>query len=392
MNAPDMRLKTSPEDFVVREAVDLRIRQKPAPYRVYLLEKKGWNTADALSAIARARRIPLSRIQYGGKKDRHGHTFQYVTIEHPADHSIATPSYRLKAIGYSTEPMGPGRILANHFEVTVRELRPEAAERLVAGAARIAADGFPNYFDDQRFGSFDPERGFIAEHMLQGRWETALAIALTHVYPGEKQEAKARKRRLRELWGDWEACRELAKTAFEQRCFAHLAAHPGRFREALATARREELEMWLSAYQSFLWNEVLARLVEIGALSSPSGTDVHEVSGRVSRYRFGPPTPALRQMIIPLPGRGMRFPSPEPGLILEEVLRERRLRPGQLEADLLPGQFLRSSPREAWVTPRSLRTEGPLPDDRYPGHLRLVLRFSLPRGTYATMLFKAAAQ
>lgn len=391
MNAPDMRLKTTPEDFVVREAVDLRIRQKPAPYRVYLLEKKGWNTADAVAAIARARRIPLSRIQYGGKKDRHGHTFQYVTIEHPADHSLATPSYRLKAIGYSTEPMGPGRILANHFEVTVRELSPEAAERLRAGAARIAADGFPNYFDDQRFGSYDPERGFIAEHMLQGRWETALAIALTHIYPGEKSEAKARKRRVRESWGDWEACRALAKTAFEQRCFALLAERPDRFREALATARREELEMWLSAYQSFLWNEVLARLVADAARAASPDSAVREAAGRASRYLFAPPTPALRQMVIPLPGRGMRFPAPEAGLVLEEVLRERRLRPGQLEAELLPGYFLRSSPREAWVTPRSLHAEGPLPDERYPGHLRLVMRFTLPRGAYATMLFRAAA-
>ena len=79
----DVRLKTTPEDFVVREAVDLHIRPKPARYRVYLLEKKGWNTADAISAIARERRLPLSRIRYGGKKDRHGHTWQYVTIDDP---------------------------------------------------------------------------------------------------------------------------------------------------------------------------------------------------------------------------------------------------------------------------------------------------------------------
>lgn len=383
-----MRLKATPEDFVVREAVDLRIRQKPARYRVYLLEKKGWNTADVVSAIARARGIPQSLICYGGKKDRHGHTFQYITIEHPADHSLATPAYRLKAVGYATEPMGPARILANHFEVTVRELNPEAAERLVTGAARVAAEGFPNYFDDQRFGSYDPERGFIVEHMLQGRWEAALAIALTHVYPGEKKAAKARKRQLREAWGDWPACRALARTAFEQRCFDLLSRHPDRFREALATARREEVEMWLSAYQSFLWNDVLARLV---ARSAAGQAETALVAGTANVYRFGPPSPSLREMVIPLPGKGMRFPAPEAGLVLEEVLRERRLRPAQLQSELLPGYMMKGSPREAWVTPRALHTEGPLPDDRYPGHLRLLLRFTLPRGAYATMLLKAAA-
>ncbi|WP_273378270.1 tRNA pseudouridine(13) synthase TruD [Symbiobacterium thermophilum] len=383
-----MRLKTTPEDFVVREAVDLHIRQKPARYRVYLLEKKGWNTADAVAAIARARRLPPGRIQYGGKKDRHAHTFQYVTIDHPADHSLSTPHYRLKAVGYATEPMAPGRVLANHFEVTVRELRPEEAARLVDGVRRVAAAGFPNYFDDQRFGSFDPRRGFIAEQMAQGRWEQALQIALTHVYPGEKSRAKARKRRLLEAWGDWATCLDLAETAFERRCFALLAEQPGGFRAALATARREEQEMWLSAWQAFLWNEVLRRLV---AAAAGGDEPPAEAAGVAGPYRFARPTPELQQMVIPLPGRGMRFSDPRAGLILEDVLRERRLRPAQLEAELLPGLWLRSSPREAWVMPRSVRVDPPQPDERYPGFERVSLRFTLPRGAYATMLIKAAA-
>jgi len=377
-----MRLKTTPDDFVVREAVDLRIRRKPAPYRVYMLEKQGWNTADAISAIARAKGLSPSRIRYGGKKDRYGHTFQYVTIEHPADLSLATPGYQLRAMGYSTEPMAPAKILANHFEVTVRELEPEQAKRMRVGADRVKVDGFPNYFDDQRFGSYDPERGLIAEQMLRGRWEEALAIALTAAYPGEKREAKERKQALRAAWGSWAECRALAKTAFEQRTFTLLQEHPDQFRQALATARREELEMWVSAYQSFLWNEVLRRLIG----ENPATVDI---PGAAGPYRFGPAAPALRAMRIPLPGRGMRFPDPDVGLLLEEILRERRLRPGQLEGELLPGLPMKASPREAWVTLSSLQTEGPQPDERYGGHQKLTLRFTLPKGTYATMLIKA---
>ncbi|MFS8639839.1 MAG: tRNA pseudouridine(13) synthase TruD [Symbiobacteriaceae bacterium] len=382
-----MRLKTTPEDFVVREAVDLHIRQEPARYRVYLLEKKGWNTADALAAIARARGLPPGRIQYGGKKDRHAHTFQYVTIDDRADHSLETPHYRLRAVGYSTQPMAPGRVLANHFALTVRELTRDEAERLVRGVRRVAVQGFPNYFDDQRFGSYAPGRGFIAEEMARGRWEQALQIALTHVYPGEKRKAKVRKRRLLEAWGDWAACLDLAETAFERRCFALLKEHPGSFRAALATARREEQEMWVSAWQAFLWNEVLRRLI---AEAAREGEKPAEVPGVAGPYRFARPTPELRQMVIPLPGRGMRFPHPRASRILEGVLRERRLRPAQLEAELLPGLFLKSSPREAWVVPRSVQVNPPEPDERYPGFQRVSLRFTLPRGAYATMLIKAA--
>ncbi|MFZ5824084.1 MAG: tRNA pseudouridine(13) synthase TruD [Bacillota bacterium] len=374
-----MRLKSTPEDFVVREATDLRIRKQPGPYRVYMLEKTGWNTADALSAIARAKRVPLARFAYGGKKDRYGHTFQYVTVQHHADLSLTTPAYSFKAIGYANEPMASGRILANRFELVLREVRPEEAERVTAAIARVREDGFPNFFDDQRFGSYDPERGLIAEKMLLGRWEEALAIALTFAYANEKREAKERKEALRERWGDWAACREVAKTAFEQRSFDLLLQKPGAFREALATARREELEMWVSAYQSFLWNETLRRLMGDGP----------ELPGVAGPYRFARPDDRLRAMIIPLPGRKMRFPDPEAGLALEEILRERRLRPAQLEQEILPGLALKASPREAWITPQSFWTEGPTPDERYAGHLKYEVRFTLPKGCYATMMIKA---
>jgi len=374
-----MRLKTTPDDFIVREATDLRIRKQPAPYRVYMLEKTGWNTADALSAIAREKRVALSKFAYGGKKDRYGHTFQYVTVQWNADLSLTTPAYSFKWIGYSTEPMSSARILANRFELVLREIGPGEAPKLTAAIERIKVEGFPNYFDDQRFGSYDPERGFSVEKMLQGKWEEALAIALTYSYPTEKREAKERKALLRERWGDWAACREVAKTAFESRCFELLLQKPGAFKEALATARREELEMWVSAYQSHLWNETLRRLI----VSGPS------LPGEAGPYIFGQPSTRLQEMKIPLPGRGMRFPDPEAGLVLEEILRERRLRPAVLEQEILPGLSMKGSPREAWILPQSFWSEGLQPDERYPGYQKLELRFTLPKGCFATMMIKA---
>ncbi len=373
-----MRLKSTPEDFIVREATDLRIRKQPAPYRVYMLEKTGWNTADALSAIAREKKVPLNKFAYGGKKDRYGHTYQYVTVQWPKDLSLTTPAYSLKMLGFSPDPMSSARIIANRFELVLREITADEATRLMTGIERVKAEGFPNYFDDQRFGSYDPERGFSVEKMLQGKWEEALAIALTYSYPTEKREAKERKGLLRERWGDWAACREVAKTSFEIRCFDLLLQKPGSFKEALVTARREELEMWVSAYQSHLWNETLRRLI----VSGPS------VPGEAGPYIFGKPSTRLQEMKIPLPGRGMRFPDPEAGLVLEEILRERRLRPAALEQEILPGLGMKASPREAWIIPQSFWSEGLQPDERYPGHSKLEVRFTLPKGCYATMMVK----
>jgi tRNA pseudouridine13 synthase len=380
-----MRLKATPADFVVREATSLRIRKEPAPYRVYMLEKQDWNTTDALARIAKDRRISYDRIGYGGKKDRHAHTFQYVTVhQHPQDLSLTSKGYSLQMLGYSMEPMEPSKIVSNHFEVTVRELRPEEAGRLAAAVGRVKETGMPNYFDDQRFGNYDKERGFIAERMLQGKWEEALNMALTSIHPEEHKDAKQRKRELRQRWGDWAACRALAQTAFEQRSFdLLLAGGPGPFKAALATANRETALLWVSTYQSFLWNETLRRLLAEKGWSGAS------VPGAAGDYVFPTEAGRLGDLVIPLPGRGMRFPSPETGLIMEEILQERRLRPASLDGEVLPGLGFKASPREALVRPAGLWVDPPEPDELYPGFQKLLLRFSLPRGSYATMLVKA---
>lgn len=385
-----MRLKATPDDFQVHEATDLRIRQRPGPYRVYLLEKVGWNTVDALGRIARAWGVPLSRFAYGGKKDRHARTSQYVTVADPRDLSLRAPGYTFRFLGYSDEPMGPDRILYNRFTLTIRELTPAEAERLQDGLRRVREQGFINYFDDQRFGSLDRERGFIAERLLQGRWEEALAIALTAVHPEESREAKARKRALRERWGQWAECLALSRTRFEREAFGILAAG-GPFRAALARAPAEDRAMWAAAYQAFLWNQWVARL--LGSRGWVGGW----APGRAGPYLFpGDLPPAgqaeLARWVLPLPGRGMRVSDPGFREALLDLLAERGLALRDFQGPPpVPGVDLRAVPRPVRVLPEGMAVGEPEPDDRYPGKLKLTVSFQLSRAAYATMLIKAAA-
>ncbi|MFO7173265.1 MAG: tRNA pseudouridine(13) synthase TruD [Bacillota bacterium] len=422
-----MRLKATPDDFQVHEATDLRIRQRPGPYRVYLLEKVGWNTVDALGRIARARGVPLARFAYGGKKDRHARTSQYVTVADPRDLSLAAPGYTFRFLGYSDEPMGPDRILYNRFTLTIRELTPGEAERLQAGLRRVQEQGFINYFDDQRFGSLDRERGFIAERLLQGRWEEALAIALTAVHPEESREAKARKRALRERWGQWAECLALSRTRFEREAFGMLAgaaegaapkrpevppqvreraagrpaAGPGAaalasrrcgpFQAALARAPAEDRAMWAAAYQAFLWNQWVARLLR------SRGWVAAWAPGRAGPYLFPGDLPPVAQAelarwVLPLPGRGMRVGDPGLREALLDLLAERGLALRDLQGPPpVPGVDLRAVTRPVRIRPEGMAVGEPEPDDRYPGKLKLTVSFQLPRAAYATMLIKAAA-
>ena len=75
-----MKIKVRPEDFVVREQVDIVAGSSddigPAScwYMIYLLKKRAWNTLDALRLIAKENRIPMAQIGYCGRKDRYAVT------------------------------------------------------------------------------------------------------------------------------------------------------------------------------------------------------------------------------------------------------------------------------------------------------------------------------
>src|SRR2546421_9943333 len=85
--------------------------------------------------------------------------------------------------------------------------------RSIAGAQQalqeVGADGVPNYFDDQRFGSVGKQREFVARLMILGRDEEALRLALTEPYEGDRPPEKKAKAILLSHWGDWLAARAM---------------------------------------------------------------------------------------------------------------------------------------------------------------------------------------
>src|SRR5438552_2768338 len=93
-----MKLKQQPEDFQVEELTDV-VPGGQGPFALYRLEKRGWTTLDALAAVRRRWKLEPRRLSYGGLKDRHAHTVQYLTVFHG-------PKRRLTHQGVSLEYLG----------------------------------------------------------------------------------------------------------------------------------------------------------------------------------------------------------------------------------------------------------------------------------------------
>jgi tRNA pseudouridine13 synthase len=254
-----MKLKQQPEDFRVEEIADPAL--EGGHFALYRLAKKSLGTPEAIGAICRAWRLAREAVSVGGLKDRHAATRQYLSIENGPRRKLSQTNFSLEYLGQTARPFDSKDILANRFEIVLRDLGPSAAEKIAAGLPQVAETGVPNYFDDQRFGSVGVSGDFIARPWCLGDYDRALWLALaepnTHDRPAVREEKKA----LCAHWGDWAACRKDAFRPVVRAAMDRLCRQPGDCRGAFVRIPQHERRLYLEAFQSFLWNRILAESI-----------------------------------------------------------------------------------------------------------------------------------
>ncbi|MFN3532858.1 MAG: tRNA pseudouridine(13) synthase TruD [Candidatus Brocadia sp.] len=464
-----LKIKVKPEDFIVEEVADLPL-QKDGNFRVYLLKKRGWNTVDILKMLSRKFNIPYSCFSYGGKKDKYALTSQYITIARQTTHpsqgkvkktwimptnsefhtkgrypiptKVDEENYSLSFVGLMDRPMGPDLINGNRFQIVVRNLTENELKSALGEIERVKKDGYPNYFDDQRFGSFDARQGFIAEKILKKHYNGALKIYFSSIHPEDSKEEKEHRKFFYENWGNWQACLKEATSKFEKEAFRYLMKHPKGFIPILQRISHEKMVLFFSAYQSHLWNELLRKIITAVMSSdiryqklkssgaeaphsvqhshnnvchaeqdkgSDSTSRNHKIEGwheqtclsvpglKISKgiagdYLFytqldDKNKAYLSTLIIPMPASNIRMPDDFTKNLYAEVLKENDLKSPMFNIRKLRQAFFKGIERKAIVTPEDLSVDS-AEDEIYQGKKRLILKFFLPRGCYGTMFIK----
>jgi tRNA pseudouridine13 synthase len=383
-----MKLKQRPEDFRVEELTDAKAGEA-GEFAFYRLDKTGWTTPDALSAVRRRLQIDFRRLSYGGLKDRHAITSQHLTIFRGPKRNLAHERITLTYLGQRAEPFTAADIRSNRFTVVLRAMSDVAVSHAETALREVADTGLPNYFDDQRFGSVGEQGEFVAKEMVFGRFERALWLALAAPYEFDRSEAKREKATLRDLWGKWAECQAKLPKGHARSIVSYLAAHPADFKGAVARLRPELQGLYLSAYQSYLWNKMLAAWLT-NTFGPANLADVELKLGRVPAPVRVPDErrAAWEALALPLPSARVK---PEPGApwlpIVEDVLREEGLMLPELKVKGMQKPFFSKGDRAGCVRPENL-SHASEPDELNQGRMKLTLRFDLPRGSYATMLVK----
>ena len=327
-----MKLKQKPEDFVVREVFKPELSGGKFSY--YLLRKRLATTQQAVAFASHRFRISPKYINFAGTKDRDAVTEQYISISRGPAKSLSSGDGRIELtyLGQGRERINLGANEGNGFEVVARDItkkpRPVAL--------------FPNYFDEQRFGH-EMNNLKAGRFILQGKLG--------------------------------EACSLLPETQ------QHLEIHPQDFAGALRSIPKPILRFYPHAVQSYIWN-----LTASAIISRHPHKNLDTPIGKLA-FPTKAAAPDIQSLYLPIPGHSTESLPKE----MQEVLSQEGLALDDFRQPKFPEFNTEGSVRSLFAQSQNLSI-GPLEKDELnPKKKKCLVKFFLPKGSYATMLLKAMA-
>jgi tRNA pseudouridine13 synthase len=297
----------------------------------------------------------------------------------------------LTYIGQVERHIHASDILANRFSIVIRDLALSETQIALQAIELVTRDGVPNYFDNQRFGSLGESGEFIAKPWCLGNFERALWLALAEPNAHDRPDDRERKQIFREHWGDWPKCQSLMPRSNCAAIAAHLTSHPGDYRRAITLVRHDVRCLWLAAFQSHLWNQILAAYLRQvctreDLVTRPIGPRELPFPVKLDAMQHE----QLQKINLPLPSARLHL---EEGPLLElyqRVLASEEIELRQVRVKYPRDSYFSKGDRSAMFRPADLKHNSDR-DELYAAREKLSFQFTLPRGCYATILIKHVA-
>lgn len=202
-------IKQKPEDFVVEE-IPKNLGLGKGDYIYFILEKKNWNTREAIKAIASRLKVKEKYFNVAGIKDKKAVTKQYVSVfkVNPERlENLKIKDLKITVIGKGKERLKLGQLLGNKFSIRIRNVEIEPKK----------INFIENYYDEQRFGG---------KNKIIGK--------------------------------------ALVKKEFRKACFSLRLKWEGRdYIGSLRRLGKYILRIYVNSYQSYLFNRVLKEYLKI---------------------------------------------------------------------------------------------------------------------------------
>jgi len=390
------RLRQFVEDFTVEEILTNGSTAKIEPdniphitgfgrYLICVLVKRNIDTFQALQAVANKLGIADDRIHIGGIKDARASTAQHVSISRMLPEQmgeIETPKLRLYPLGFSNEKIHSDLLFGNKFRITIRaieQFESDVAKRIESASNELVTlGGCPNFFGHQRFGTTRPITHIVGKHILLGEWEEAALTFLAKPSIFEHPRSRQVRQQLWDTRNFKDALRYFPpRLTFERSMLSHLAMRSGDFTGAFHRLPKKLCQLFVQAYQSYLFNRFLSENIRRGFLHESPTDYTYKLNLDNREY------PAL-----PLVGYQQALSNGKQGEIEKKILEDEEVQLSSFKIPLMPEISSRGKLRTAVTPVKDLKIDASVEDEANTDKRKVSLSFALIKGSYATVLLR----
>jgi tRNA pseudouridine13 synthase len=330
------KLKQINDDFIVTEDSNVIINEKGS-YNYYLLTKKNYNTESVIQELSKKSNIPRKFFSYAGLKDKNAITKQYISVKGTIK-EFENDNYSIKHIGKSDKPISLGDLKGNKFEIVIRNI--ESNSNYQINKSKLI-DFTINYFDEQRFS--------------KNNFEIGLSII--------KKDYK----RASELI-DYDSCQNF------------LIKNPTDLIGAIRTVPFKILKIYISAVQSFFWNEVTKEYIK-------KHTKINQkLDYSLSEFIFT--NEKIKNIEIPLITFDTEFENSEIEDSYIDILKKYNITPRDFIIRTIPNITPKGNVRNLICEIKNLQMSELQIDELNDKKKKVNISFELGKGSYATIIVK----
>ena len=327
----------------------------------YILRKNGIDTPQAIQNVAQKYNIPSDWIGYAGLKDAQAITWQRISIWSPTGilyPSIENENFSVFGGTRKLYEVNLGDLQGNHFKIALDKsniaINTNALDVLLQSIVSI---GVPNFYGSQRFGSVRPISHLIGKALLQKNWEAATLAYLGVSSTFEPEYIQSLRQEFFVNHDPEPFLKQLPKKYFYERKMAKQLVSSNNFQKVIFSLPKRVLALFVNAYQSFIFNWIVSKLLR--------------------EYNPTDNVPSF----LPIIGSNTVLED-FPSWIKDEVeilLSKDKLTLQSFDQD------------ETWIHRKGAIREiflKPMDFKHYYAENQLILEFSLPQGSYATVILR----
>jgi tRNA pseudouridine13 synthase len=381
-------------------------------YLLCTMVKRNWDTFVAIKRIANNLGVGSEQIQIAGIKDAKALTAQHITIEGASleqAQKIYVKDIKIRPLGYLHNKLSTYYLLGNSFNIRIRALnhsKPVIKKRIAETVEELkTVGGIPNFFGHQRFGTIRPITHLVGKEFIKKDVKAAAMLFLAKPSPYEHASSRRARQELQATHDFEKAAKEFpSQLRYEVSMLKHLVKRPDDFAGSFRTLPFKLQELFIQAYESYLFNKFLSRRIAQGlplnmaedgdyvVAIERSGLPSLNIFKTVNMENRSEINNSIRsgklRLAIPLIGFKQHPSQGVQGEIEKHVLEEEEVSPSEFRISSMPEVNTKGRLRAAVIPINNFSTGDISSDANGTVGQEIGVTFMLYRGSYATILLR----